>query len=70
MIEAGSETTNMQLNNMLMGILSNPDVVSRAHEELDRVIGSDRPPNFEDEPNLPYTRAIVKGLHPPYLYLF
>ena len=70
MIEAGSETTNMQLNNMLVGILSNPDVVSRAHEELDRVIGYDRPPNFADEPNLPYIRAIVKGLHRPNPYLF
>ena len=70
MIEAGSETTNMQLNNMLLGILSNLDVVSRAHEELDRVIGSDRPPNFADQPNLPYIREIVKELHPPYRYLF
>ena len=60
MIEAGSETTSMQLNNMLVGILSNPEVLPRAHEELDRIIGADRPPNFNDEPNLPYTRAIVK----------
>ena len=64
MIEAGSETTSMQLNNMLIGILSNPEVLPRAHEELDRVIGSDRPPNFNDEPNLPYTRAIVKVITP------
>ena len=47
MIEAGSETTSMQLNNMLIGLLSNPDVLIRAHEELDRVVGSDRPPNFD-----------------------
>lgn len=59
-IEAGSETTSMQLNNMLIGILSNPEVLPRAHEELDRVIGSDRPPDFNDEPNLPYIRAILK----------
>ena len=50
----------MQLNNILIGILSNPEVLPRAHEELDHVIGSDRPPNFNDEPNLPYIRAIVK----------
>ena len=60
MIEAGSETTSMQLNNMLIGILSNPEVSKKAHEELDRVVGSERPPNFDDEPNLPYIRAIVK----------
>jgi hypothetical protein len=62
MIEAGSETTSMQLNNMLIGILSNSEILKRAHEELDRVVGSDRPPNFNDEPNLPYIRAIVKVL--------
>ena len=60
MIEAGSETTSMQLNNMILAILSNLDVVRRAHEELDRVVGSDRTPNFNDESNLPYIRAIVK----------
>ena len=60
MIEAGSETTSMSLNNMLLGILSNPEIVPRAHEELDRVVGPDRPPTFLDEPNLPYVRAIVK----------
>jgi cytochrome P450 len=60
MIEAGSETTSMQLNNMLIGILSNPTVLPKAQEELDRVVGSERPPNFDDEPNLPYIRSIVK----------
>jgi len=64
MIEAGSETTSMQLNNMLVGLLSNPEAIVKAHEELDRVVGSDRPPNFDDEPNLPYIRAIVKVFLP------
>ena len=60
MIEAGSETTSQALNNtMIVGLLSNPDAVKKAHEELDRVVG-DRPPTFEDEKNLPYIRAIVK----------
>jgi len=61
MIEAGSETTSMQLNNMLIGVLSNPEVLVRAHEELDRVVGSDRPPTFDDAPNLPYINAMVKA---------
>jgi cytochrome P450 len=60
MIEAGSETTSIQLNNMLVGILSNLEILEKAHEELDRVVGSDRPPTFDDEPNLPYIRGIVK----------
>jgi len=60
MIEAGSETTSMQLNNMLIAVLSNPETIVRAHEELDRVIGSDRPPTFDDVPKLPYINAMVK----------
>jgi cytochrome P450 len=69
MIEAGSETTSMQLNNMLIGVLSNPEVLIRAHEELDHVVGFDRAPNFMDEPNLPYIRAMVKVSHYFLIYL-
>jgi Cytochrome P450 len=60
MIEAGSETTSAMLNNALIGLLSNPDSIVAAHEELDRVIGGDRPPNFDDEKDLPYMRGIIK----------
>jgi hypothetical protein len=44
----------------MVGLLSNPSVVEKAHKELDRVVGSDRTPTFEDESDLPYIRAIVK----------
>jgi cytochrome P450 len=61
MIEAGSDTTSTQLNNTIVGILSRGRVViEKAQEELDRVVGRDRTPTFEDEPNLPYIRAMVK----------
>jgi len=60
MIEAGSETTSQALNNTMVGLLSNPDAVAKAHEELDRVVGTDRTPTFDDEKDLPYIRAIVK----------
>jgi len=62
MIEAGSETTSAMLNNGIIGLLSNPSVIDAAHEELDRVIGDDRTPNFDDEKDLPYMRAIIKVL--------
>lgn len=41
-------------------MLSSTDIVRRAHGELDRVVGPDRTPEFEDEPNLPYIRGIIK----------
>jgi cytochrome P450 len=48
------------MNNCIVGMLSNPSVITKAHEELDRVVGSSRTPTFEDEPNLPYLRQIIK----------
>ena len=38
----------------------NPRVLRKAQEELDRVVGSDRLPDFSDQVDLPYTSAIVK----------
>ena len=65
MIEAGSETTSQALNNTIIGLLSNPNAIRKAQEELDRVVGPDRTPIFEDEKSQPYIRAIVKVRPPP-----
>ncbi|OAL52785.1 cytochrome P450 [Pyrenochaeta sp. DS3sAY3a] len=59
MIEAGSDTTQLTLNSIILGLLLYPDVVKKAHEELDRVVGQ-RMPDLADAGNLPYVRAIVK----------
>lgn len=37
-----------------------PDVQKRAQEELDRLVGNDRLPSFEDREQLPYINALVK----------
>ena len=37
-----------------------PSVQTRAHAELDEVVGRARPPTFADLPFLPYIRAMVK----------
>ncbi|KAH7122651.1 cytochrome P450, partial [Dendryphion nanum] len=60
LIEAGSETTSATLNNCLYLILSNPDCIALAHEELDRVVGLNRTPDFDDEMNLPIIRGVIK----------
>lgn len=39
-----------------------PDVQARGREELDRVVGSARLPEFQDRDSLPYTTAILKEL--------
>ncbi|KAI1608317.1 cytochrome P450 [Exophiala viscosa] len=60
LIEAGSETTGTTLNNFLLCMVLHPQAVKEAQEEIDRVIGSNRLPVWEDEKNLPYVRALVK----------
>lgn len=37
-----------------------PDVQARAQEEIDRVVGQDRMPEWKDREHLPYIRSIVK----------
>jgi len=41
-------------------IPAHPDIQRKAQEELDRVVGRERLPTLEDEPNLPYCHAIIK----------
>ncbi len=43
-----------------------PDIQRKAHAELDRVVGSDRLPEFADEKDLPYITAIIKYVHIPF----
>ncbi|KAK4946333.1 hypothetical protein LTR10_014531 [Elasticomyces elasticus] len=60
---AGSDTTATSLLFTILACLSHPEAQQKAHEELDRVIGHDRFPTWEDEPNLPYIRAIITEQH-------
>ena len=39
-----------------------PNVQKKAREEIDRVIGTDRLPTFEDRENLPYIEAVLKEI--------
>lgn len=36
-----------------------PETQKRAQEEIDRVVGRDRLPSFDDFENMPYVRAMV-----------
>lgn len=41
-------------------MLMNPDAQTKAQEEIDRVIGTDRLPTFDDESKLPYVSALSR----------
>ena len=58
---AGSDTSAASLQSFILAMVEfGEDVLPKAWEELDRVVGTERPPTWSDEPNLPYVRAIIK----------
>lgn len=57
---AGSDTSSSTLITAVLAMRAFPETLIPAWEELDRVVGSDRSPTFEDDADLPYMRAFVK----------
>ncbi|KAG8926377.1 hypothetical protein FRC02_008940 [Tulasnella sp. 418] len=43
--------------------MAHPEAQRKVQEELDRVVGPNRPPTLQDLPNLQYLRAFVKEVH-------
>jgi cytochrome P450 len=58
MLLAGYETTTLALSWLFYYIADQPGVQQRIQEEVDEVLGP-RVPEFEDLPNLTYTRMVV-----------
>jgi hypothetical protein len=56
----GTDTTPSTLSAFFLAMLLYPDVQAKAQAEVDRVVGSDRLPDFSDRPNLPYIEAMVQ----------
>ncbi|EAU32059.1 conserved hypothetical protein [Aspergillus terreus NIH2624] len=56
----GADTTVSALSCFFLAMTLYPDVQRKAQEELDRVLGPNRLPTFEDRDNLPYIEALVK----------
>ncbi|KAM0285187.1 hypothetical protein ACHAQH_001618 [Verticillium albo-atrum] len=57
---AAADTTVITLSAFTLAMMQNPEVQRKAQEEIDRVIGTDRLPGFEDRDKLPYVNAVVK----------
>lgn len=57
---AGSDTSSSTLITFVLACCAFPEVLPKAWEELDRIVGSHRSPSWEDEPNLIYVKAFVK----------
>ncbi|KAK4541799.1 hypothetical protein LTR36_007331 [Oleoguttula mirabilis] len=57
---AGSDTSSSTLITFVLACCAFPEVLPKAWEELDRVVGHHRSPSWEDETELVYIKAFVK----------
>ncbi|KAM5539597.1 hypothetical protein V8D89_006706 [Ganoderma adspersum] len=60
---AGSETTVTTLKTFVLAMVLHPEVYQRARAEIDRVVGPERLPDFEDREHLPYLECVVKEVY-------
>lgn len=61
-IQGGMETFPRQILWLFPGLIQNPAFLKKAHAELDNVVGHDRPPSFQDRPELPLIDAAAHEL--------
>jgi cytochrome P450 len=57
---AGADTSSSTLVTFVLACCAFPDAMKKAQAEIDRVIGPNRSPHWDDAPNLPYINAFVK----------
>jgi cytochrome P450 len=55
------QTVSM-IQTFFLAMSLHPEVLAKAQEELDTVVGRNRLPALEDRPNLPYIEAILTEL--------
>jgi cytochrome P450 len=48
------------LQGVVLALIAFQDKQKKLHEEIDRVIGGERPPTWDDIPNLPYLLAFLE----------
>ncbi|XP_063373975.1 probable cytochrome P450 303a1 [Cydia amplana] len=59
MFMAGTETTSKSMSFGFSYMVRDVEVQRKAQEEIDRVVGTSRPPHLDDRPNMPFCEAIV-----------
>jgi len=60
MYSAGADTTSSSLITFMLIMTLHPEIQKKAQEEVDRAVGPNRLPTFEDRDNLPYLECIIK----------
>ncbi|KAL4246690.1 cytochrome P450 family protein [Abortiporus biennis] len=62
MYGAGTETTASTINALILALVRHPRVFQKLKDEVDRVVGNDRLPDFTDRPHMPYHEAALTEL--------
>ncbi|TFK53763.1 cytochrome P450 [Heliocybe sulcata] len=57
---AGADPIVAALGVFFVAMVLHPDVQKKAQEEIDRVVGDDRLPNYDDRESLPYVEALYR----------
>ncbi|KAK0618977.1 cytochrome P450 [Immersiella caudata] len=57
---AGNDTTAATVMLLILYLMQNPHVQRKAQEEVDRIVGRDRLPTWEDTSNLPYMNLVLQ----------
>ncbi|KAF9812881.1 hypothetical protein IEO21_05932 [Rhodonia placenta] len=58
-----SNRTSAVLSTFVLAMVLYPEVYKKAQAEVDRVVGQDRLPDFEDRESLPYLECVVKEVY-------
>ncbi|TCD67111.1 hypothetical protein EIP91_000574 [Steccherinum ochraceum] len=58
----GADTTVSAIQSLFLAMVLYPDIQKKAQDEIDRVIGSSRLPDYSDMDSLPYIEAVVREL--------
>ncbi|CAK4033753.1 cytochrome P450 [Lecanosticta acicola] len=60
LFEAGAGTTAAAMMSFVLAMVLHPQAYAKLQKSIESVVGSSRLPGFEDIPQLPYVRAVVK----------
>ncbi|XP_074014832.1 cytochrome P450 2W1 [Numenius arquata] len=59
LLVAGTETTSTTLQWAILLLMKHPEVQKKVHAEIERVLGPDCLPTFEDRKKMPFTNAVI-----------
>ncbi|EPT01064.1 hypothetical protein FOMPIDRAFT_112035 [Fomitopsis schrenkii] len=60
---AGTDTSLTPLVMLILEMTLHPEVLKKAQDEISRIVGDTRLPDFEDRPQLPYVECVLRELY-------